>query len=111
MIRRLLGDVEIDDLSADQTEVPRSLTFEQCTEYAVGKIGRVLGPLFAEIDDFPTRVRLPEGPLMLVDRVLKIEGEPKSMASGRVVTDHTVRSDRWYLDNGRCPTSIAVESK
>ena len=110
LIRRLLGEVEVEDLPAKPTVVPRSLDFEQCTEYAVGKIGRVLGPLFAEIDDFPTRVRLPEGPLMLVDRVLNIEGEPKSMSRGRVVTDHTVRADRWYLDNGRCPTSIAVES-
>jgi 3-hydroxymyristoyl/3-hydroxydecanoyl-(acyl carrier protein) dehydratase len=90
--------------------VPRSLTFEQCTEFAVGKIGNVLGPLFAEIDSHPTRVRLPEGPLMLVDRVLAIEGEPRSMTSGRVVTDHTVHADRWYLDNGRCPTSVTVES-
>ena len=110
LIRRLLGEIGIEDVVADPTEVPSSLTFEQCTEYAVGKIGRVLGPLFAEIDDFPTRVRLPEGPLMLVDRVLTIEGEPKSMTRGRVVTDHTVRADRWYLDNDRCPTSIAVEA-
>ncbi|QEL14306.1 type I polyketide synthase [Limnoglobus roseus] len=90
--------------------VPRSLTFEQCTTFAVGKIGDVLGPTFAEIDAHPTRVRLPEGPLMLVDRVLRIDGEPRSMKSGRVVTDHTVRPDRWYLDSGRCPTSVTVEA-
>ncbi len=112
LIRRLLGDgdpVAI-PVAVDPMAVPRSFNFEQCTEYAVGKIGRVLGPLFAEIDDYPTRVRLPEGPLMLVDRVLTIEGEPKSMTRGRVVTDHTVLGDRWYLDNGRCPTSITVEA-
>ncbi len=89
---------------------PRSLTFEQCTTFAVGKIGDVLGPTFAEVDTHPTRVRLPEGPLMLVDRVLRIDGEPRSMTSGRVVTDHTVRPDRWYLDAGRCPTSVTVEA-
>ncbi len=90
--------------------VPRSLSFAQCTEFAVGEIGNVLGSTFAEADTFPTRVRLPDGPLMLVDRVLLIEGEPKSMTRGRVVTDHAVRADRWYLDNGRCPTSVTVES-
>ncbi len=112
LIRRLMGDDGPASIAvfADPYAVPRSLNFEQCTEYAIGKIGRVLGPLFAEIDDYPTRVRLPEGPLMLVDRVLNIEGEPKSMARGRVVTDHTVHADRWYLDNGRCPTSITVEA-
>jgi acyl transferase domain-containing protein/3-hydroxymyristoyl/3-hydroxydecanoyl-(acyl carrier protein) dehydratase len=90
--------------------VPRSLTYEQCRQFAVGRIGDVLGPLFAEIDAHPTRVRLPDGPLMLVDRILAIEGEPKSLGSGRVVTDHAVHAGRWYLDAGRCPTSVTVES-
>jgi hypothetical protein len=90
--------------------VPRSLTFEQCTVFAVGRIGEVLGPDFAAIDAHPTRVRLPEGPLMLVDRILRIDGEPRSMKSGRVVTDHAVHAGRWYLDSGRCPTSVTVEA-
>ncbi|MFO0848167.1 MAG: beta-ketoacyl synthase N-terminal-like domain-containing protein [Gemmataceae bacterium] len=90
--------------------VPRSLTTEQCFAFARGKIGDVLGPLFAEVDSHPTRVRLPDGPLMLVDRVLSIEGEPKSMTRGRVVTEHRVHADRWYLDAGRIPTCVAVES-
>ena len=46
----------------------------QCLEFAVGSIGRVLGPDFAEIDSFPTRVRLPDEPLMLVDRIVAMEG-------------------------------------
>ena len=71
----------------------------------------VLGPLFAEIDSFPTRVRLPDGPLQLVDRITLIEGEPRSMTSGRVVTEHDVRPDRWYLEAGRIPTAISVESR
>ncbi len=90
--------------------VPTALTFEQCIEFAIGKIGKVLGPDFAGIDSHPTRVRLPEGPLMLVDRILKIEGEPRSLKTGRVVTDHTVHANRWYLDAGRCPTSVTVEA-
>jgi acyl transferase domain-containing protein/3-hydroxymyristoyl/3-hydroxydecanoyl-(acyl carrier protein) dehydratase len=89
---------------------PRALNYEQCCVYAVGRIGDVLGPLFAEIDAFPTRVRLPDGPLQLVDRITLIEGEPLSMSQGRVVTEHTVRPDRWYLESGRIPTALAVES-
>ncbi|HEY2908915.1 MAG TPA: hypothetical protein VGI99_01650, partial [Gemmataceae bacterium] len=96
-------------------EVPRSLTYEQCCTFAVGKIADVLGPRFAEVDSFPTRVRLPDGPLQLVDRITRIEGEPRSLApgrstSGRVVTEHTVRAERWYLENGRIPTALAVEA-
>jgi PfaB family protein len=95
---------------AARTDVPRSLNFEQCCIFAVGKLADALGPQFAEVDNFPTRVRLPDGPLQLVDRITLIEGEPKSMKPGRVVTEHTVRPDRWYLENGRIPTAISVEA-
>jgi 3-hydroxymyristoyl/3-hydroxydecanoyl-(acyl carrier protein) dehydratase len=47
---------------------------------------------------------------MLVDRILTIEGEPLSMTSGRVVTEHDIHPGAWYLDCGRIPTCIAVES-
>jgi PfaB family protein len=83
---------------------------EQCLEFAVGSIARVLGAEFAEADTFPTRVRLPDEPLMLVDRILSVEGEPGALTSGRVVTEHYVRPGSWYLDAGRIPTCIAVEA-
>ncbi|MFO0917270.1 MAG: beta-ketoacyl synthase N-terminal-like domain-containing protein [Planctomycetaceae bacterium] len=91
-------------------EPPRFLDYEQCLEFAIGRIGTVLGPKFAEIDQFPTRVRLPDVPLMLVDRILEIDGEPLSMTHGRVVTEHDIHAEDWYLDCGRIPTCIAVES-
>lgn len=91
-------------------EPPRSLSYEQCMEFAIGKIGNVLGEKFAGIDAFPTRVRLPDVPLMLVDRILTIEGEPLSMTHGRVVTEHDIHADDWYLDCGKIPTCLAVES-
>ncbi|MBM3980342.1 MAG: type I polyketide synthase [Planctomycetes bacterium] len=89
---------------------PRALTYEQCCAFAAGKIADALGPMFAEVDTFPTRVRLPDGPLQLVDRITLIEGEPKSMTSGRVVTEHTVHADRWYLQAHRIPTAVCVEA-
>jgi len=92
------------------SDPPRSLNYEQCCQYAVGKIGDVLGPRYSEIDQFPTRVRLPDGPLQLVDRIILIEGEPLSMTRGRVVTEHTVHQQRWYLEFHRIPTALAVEA-
>ena len=83
---------------------------EQCMQIAVGSIGDVLGPMFAEADTFPTRVRLPDEPLMLVDRILSIEGEPGGMGSGRVVTEHDVLPGAWYLDGGHAPVCISVEA-
>ena len=83
---------------------------EMCLEFARGLVGPVLGPAFAEADTLPTRVRLPDDPLMLVDRIVVLEGEARSMTSGRVVTEHDIHENAWYLDGGRIPTCIAVEA-
>src|SRR5207245_6844944 len=87
-----------------------ALDRSQCLELARGSIARVLGPDFADADAFPTRVRLPDEPLMLVDRILTIEGRPRSLTHGRVVTEHDIHPGAWYLDAGRIPTCIAVEA-
>ncbi len=79
-------------------------------EFAIGSIAKVLGPEFAEVDTYPVRVRLPDEPLMLVDRILSIEGEKCSLTSGMIVTEHDVLPGDWYLDGDRCPASITVES-
>ena len=81
-----------------------------CLEFARGSVANVLGVDFAGADLFPTRVRLPDEPLMLVDRIVSIEGEARSLSHGRVVTEHDVHPGAWYLDGGRIPTCIAVEA-
>ncbi len=118
-----LGDTEFDVFSEDVSDStssdkpfemlltpPRTLDRNACLHYARGNIAGVLGSMYAEIDAYPTRVRLPDEPLMLVDRILAIEGEPCSMGSGRIITEHDVLPGAWYLDHGRIPTCIAVES-
>jgi 3-hydroxymyristoyl/3-hydroxydecanoyl-(acyl carrier protein) dehydratase len=47
---------------------------------------------------------------MLVDRVTALEGTPRSLGAGRVVTEHDVHGRRWYLDNGSIPACVAIES-
>ena len=86
------------------------MTREQCLEFAVGSIAKVLGDKFAAADTYPTRVRLPAEPLMLVDRILSVRGEAGSLTSGNVVTEHDIKPGAWYLDCGRIPTCIAVEA-
>lgn len=99
-----------EEYDSPPTKVSPQFDRTLCLEFAVGSIARMLGPEFAVIDSFPTRVRLPDEPLMLVDRILSVEGEPRSLSSGRVVTEHDVREGAWYLDGGRIPTCIAVEA-
>jgi PfaB family protein len=93
-----------------QPTVPCVFDRTMCLEFARGSVSRMLGPDFAEVDHFPTRVRLPDEPLMLVDRIVTLEGEARSMTSGRVVTEHDIHNKAWYLDGGRIPTCIAVEA-
>jgi 3-hydroxymyristoyl/3-hydroxydecanoyl-(acyl carrier protein) dehydratase len=82
----------------------------QCLAFAVGDAGTVLGEKFNIIDTYPVRVRLPDEPLMLVDRIISIEGEMLSMGPGKIITQHDVKPDAWYLDGGKAPVSISIEA-
>lgn len=103
---------EPSDRPAPQQTPPITVAFtrEQCMEYAVGSVGKVLGPAFDIIDTYPVRVRLPDEPLMLVDRIISVKGEPCSMGAGNVVTEHDVFPGAWYLDGGVTPVCITVEA-
>ncbi|MBW2557108.1 MAG: type I polyketide synthase, partial [Deltaproteobacteria bacterium] len=81
-----------------------------CLEFAIGSVAKVLGPEFAVVDTYNVRVRLPDEPLMLVDRIVSVTGEKRSLKSGRVVTEHDVLPGAWYLDGGRAPVCISVEA-
>ncbi len=83
---------------------------DMCMEFAIGSVARVLGPEFAVVDTYKVRVRLPDEPLMLADRIISVEGEKGSLGSGRLVTEHDVLPGAWYLDGGRAPVCISVEA-
>ncbi len=81
-----------------------------CMEFAIGSVEKVLGPQFASVDKRSVRVRLPDEPLMLCDRMMGVEGEPGSMTGGRLITEHDVFPEAWYLDHDRAPVCISVEA-
>jgi len=91
-------------------DVRRSMTWEQCVSFARGSVAHAMGSRFAPVDGYPSRVRLPDEPLLLVHRVTLIEGEPCSMSHGRVVTEHDVMEGAWYLDQGAIPLAVSVEA-
>jgi acyl transferase domain-containing protein/3-hydroxymyristoyl/3-hydroxydecanoyl-(acyl carrier protein) dehydratase len=102
-------------LTGNATEMPLAppvvaFNRDQCLEFGIGKLSNVLGPDFALVDTFPTRVRLPAEPLMLVDRIVSVSGQAKSLQRGRVITEHDVLPGAWYLDGNRAPVSISVEA-
>lgn len=85
---------------------PRAL----CLEFARGLAQNVLGPEFAEVDAYPVRVRLPDEPLMLADRIMSVSAVKGAPGPGSIITEHDVKPNSWYLDGGHAPVCIAVEA-
>ncbi|MBU1183343.1 MAG: type I polyketide synthase [Proteobacteria bacterium] len=83
---------------------------DMCMEFATGSVAKVLGPEFAIVDTYRARVRLPDEPLMLVDRIISVDGEKSSLGSGKIITEHDVLPGVWYLDGNRAPVCISVEA-
>jgi PfaB family protein len=83
---------------------------EACLEFATGSVAEVLGSEFAIVDTYSARVRLPDEPLMLVDRIISVDGQKGSLGPGRIVTEHDVLPGAWYLDGGHAPVCISVEA-
>ena len=92
-----------------ETPAPR-FSREDLERLASGRISDVFGPQFREQDAFRRQVRMPEPPLLLADRVTRIEGVPRSMSTGRVCTETDVTRDAWYLHEERMPAGIMIES-
>ena len=99
-----------DVVSPPTPDTPVAFPREMCMEFAIGSVAKVLGPEFAAVDGYRARVRLPDEPLMLVDRILSVTGEKGSLTSGTVITEHDVTPGKWYLDGGKTPVCITVEA-
>lgn len=87
-----------------------TLTRAQLEIDASGRISEIFGPLFEQQDGYDRQVRMPEPPLLLADRVTGIDAEPGVLAKGTIWTETDVRTDSWYLNRGRMPGGIFIES-
>jgi acyl transferase domain-containing protein/3-hydroxymyristoyl/3-hydroxydecanoyl-(acyl carrier protein) dehydratase len=101
--RPLFGRQELERLAAGQVA-------ELFGELA-SRTGKLGGERFAALRGRRRLTRLPEPPMLLVDRVTGIEGEPAAMGTGTIRTETDVTADAWYLDpTGRMPAGIMVEA-
>jgi acyl transferase domain-containing protein/3-hydroxymyristoyl/3-hydroxydecanoyl-(acyl carrier protein) dehydratase len=82
----------------------------QLEAHASGRVSDAFGPEFSDHDDLVRRVRMPEPPLLLVDRVTDMAAEPGSLGLGTVWTETDVTGDAWYLHEGRMPAGILIEA-
>lgn len=87
-----------------------SFNKDQLKILASGKISEVFGPLFKQQDDYAIQVRLPEPPLLLVDRITGVDAVPGSMGKGIMWTETDVTEDAWYLHDIYMPGGISIES-
>ena len=79
--------------------------------FADGAVADVFGAGFAEQRGFRRQTLLPQPPLLLVDRVTRIDAVARSMKTGTIWTETDVRGDAWYLDPcGRMPAGVMVEA-
>lgn len=78
--------------------------------HSSGKISEAFGPLFAQQDGYARQCRMPEPPLLLADRMTGVDAVPGSMGTGTIWTETDVRTDSWYLNEGRMPSGIMIES-
>ncbi|HMD49080.1 MAG TPA: hypothetical protein VKG79_08275, partial [Bryobacteraceae bacterium] len=89
---------------------PVVFTRKQLELAASARISEVYGPEFRELDSFPRICRLPMPPLLLVDRVTKLEAEPRSMKLGLIHTETDVRRDSWFLHRDSIPAGLMIEA-
>lgn len=79
-------------------------------EHASGHLSKIFGDRFKSIDSYKLRVRMPEAPMLLTDRVLALEAEPASMKTGWIMTETDVVENSWYLHEGRMLPGPAIEA-
>lgn len=82
----------------------------QLETHARGRLSSLFGSAFESQDASPLRVRMPHGPLLLVDRVTGIDVAAGVPGRGTVWTQTDVREDSWYLEDRRVPLGILMEA-
>lgn len=83
---------------------------EDLLEFASGEIAEVFGPEYAEIDQYPVRVRLPEPPYLFVSRVTALEGELGKFEPSSITTEYDIPRDAWYSLDGLAPCAVTIEA-
>jgi 3-hydroxymyristoyl/3-hydroxydecanoyl-(acyl carrier protein) dehydratase len=91
---------------------PLAFSRGQLEEFSKGSIARCFGPEYAILDQRPTP-RIPNGRLLLIDRVMEISGKRMVIAPpASITTEVDVHPNAWYLhDNPHqgLPLSVLLE--
>ncbi|MGZ6347785.1 MAG: hypothetical protein ACXWNC_09505, partial [Anaerolineales bacterium] len=87
-------------------------TLEDLKEFATGSVVKCLGQEY-KIYDGRRSLRIPNGDLLLISRILAIEGRKGEFdQTSTIIADYDVPVNAWYFDKdkrGRLPISICIE--
>lgn len=112
----MLSNSNLSELAVTTIQQPlnRKTIFNrwQLEEFAKGSIAKCFGPEFSVLDQRKTP-RIPNGRLLLIDRVIKISGQRKSLTSPASITsEFNVKKDAWFIQEKsgyEIPLSILME--
>ena len=79
-------------------------------EFIEGKVSKVFGKDYEEIDGYTRRVRMPSPPFLFVSRVTQLEGKLGDYKSGFIETEYDIPQDAWYAIDGQLTVGICKEA-
>jgi PfaB family protein len=87
----------------------RSVLYKEADimEFTEGKVSRVFGPSYADIDLLRRRVRLPSAPFLAVSRVIALEAKPFQLEPCSIETEFDIPNPYWCAIDGQVPLMAA----
>lgn len=79
-------------------------------EFIEGKVSKVFGENYQEIDNYSRRVRMPSPPFLFVSRVTQLSGKLGDYKSGFIETEYDIPQDAWYAIDGQLTVGICKEA-
>ena len=110
--RPALSVVKTDISPSSEKKNSRSYLFDRddILEFVEGKVSKVFGKNYQEIDNYSRRVRMPSPPFLFVSRVTQLEGKLGNYQSGFIETEYDIPPDAWYTIDGQLTVGICKEA-
>jgi PfaB family protein len=93
-----------------QNSRPSLFNEDDILEFIEGKVSKVFGENYQEIDNYTRRVRMPSPPFLFVSRVTQLEGTLGNYKSGFIETEYDIPQDAWYAIDGQLTVGICKEA-
>ncbi|MCB9779333.1 MAG: polyketide synthase dehydratase domain-containing protein [Alphaproteobacteria bacterium] len=107
-----VGGIPVGPVPAHLKPAPTGPTLDRdgLMVHSSGNISEIYGEIFKPQDAYARVCRMPEPPLLLATRMTGLDAVPGSMGKGTIWTETDVETDSWYLNEGRMPAGVMIES-